>query len=76
LAIVTLIFSLLIERYSVETRFPRLNKIILGATVVVSVIRGAQIVFCIGVGTIQAFVVSLLTSMYLSAEIGSSGGAH
>jgi F-type H+-transporting ATPase subunit a len=74
LAVLTLIASLLMEHYSAEKKLPRIARMVSVGTIISSVVPVAKIVLCLGVGTIQAFVIGLLTNMYVSAEVGESGG--
>lgn len=73
-AIVTFIASEICGRYLGVKRYPLIGKVVSVAMVLVSFIPGAQLAFCIGEGSIQAYVIGLLTTLYVSSEVSASGG--
>lgn len=71
LSFVTLFFF---EKYKIAKKGPRWNKLSWVLFIFVSLIPGIQLLFGVATGILQAFVVAVLTTFYISSERSSEGG--
>lgn len=64
---------IIFERLTVFGKFESIKKVFLFLRVIIQLIPSALIFFGIFEGLMHAFIITLLTSMYISAEVGDSG---
>jgi len=75
LCLISLLFLYCYKKFDWSTKYPTLNPFASFCFGIISILAGAQCYFGIFQGFVQAYVISLLTNMYIATE-RSNGGGH